>query len=506
MAKKCIVIGAGIGGLATANLLAKAGYEVHVYEKEAQAGGRAGKLEVDGFTFDTGPSWYLMPEVFEHFYELMDESIDTWLDLERLTPAYKVFYEQFDPIVINGDVDKDSVVFEAVEPGAGVALKKYVEQSNQIYRLSLDHFLYTNFQHIGDLINKAILKKLFLLPQLLLRPIDSYVSSYVSDVRLKQILEYPTVFLGTSPFSAPAMYSLMSALDFKDGVYYPKGGMYTIIESLVAIAQKNGVVFHFGASVDSIETNDGVITGILLDGVMQAADIVVSNADLQYTETHLLDTRDQTYGPSYWDKKEPGPSALLMYLGVDREIPEFEHHNLVFVDDWQKNFSDIYQQRVMPHPASIYICKTSKTDKTVAPAGKENIFVLVPLPAGVEIDDEQLSALADNYMEQIESMTGVSFTDQILVKRLFGPNDFKEKFHSWHSSMLGQSHLLNQSAFFRTPNISKKVKNLYYVGGSTTPGIGLPMCLIGAELVYKRIVGDRKGGKVQTITIHEDPV
>ncbi len=506
MTKKCIIIGAGIGGLATANLLAKAGYDVHVYERHRSAGGRAGRLEVDGYTFDTGPSWYLMPEVFEHFYTLMGEPIDSWLELEKLTPAYKVFYEHAAPVTIVGNVDDDARTFEEIEAGAGDALKKYVQRSNDIYRLSLDHFLYTNFQHIGDLVNKAILKKIFLLPQLLLRPIDSYVSSYVSDTRLKQILEYPTVFLGTSPFSAPAMYSLMSALDFKEGVFYPKGGIYTIIESFVAIAKKNGVTFHLDTSVESIARENGMVKGIVAGGVVREADIVVSNADLHYTETQLLAKKDQSYGDTYWNSKEPGPSALLMYLGVDGKIPEFEHHTLLFVDDWRKNFEDIYQNKVAPNPASIYLCKASQTDDTIAPDGKENVFILVPFPAGVEVAPDELDELAERYIQQVESMTGVSFASRIEVKQLFGPNDFSSQFHSWQSSMLGQSHLLRQSAFFRTPNKSKKVKNLYYVGGSTTPGIGLPMCLIGAELVYKRIVGDKKGGRVKAITANGNDV
>ncbi|MBH2007286.1 phytoene desaturase [Candidatus Saccharibacteria bacterium] len=495
-----MVIGAGIGGLATASLLAKAGHEVHVYEKAVTAGGRAGKLAKDGFTFDTGPSWYLMPDVFEHFYELMDEPIEKWLDLHKLTPAYKVFYESQDAIVVTGQLERDKQTFEAVEQGGGDALERYVARSKEIYELSLKHFLYTNFEDVRDLANTAVLRKSTMLPSLLLKPIHQYVSSYVRDMRLKQILEYPMVFLGTSPFSAPAMYSLMSALDFDEGVYYPMGGMYTIIESIETIARNHGVVFHYEGEVDKIRTHNGKAAGITLaDGTQVDADVVVSNSDLHHTETQLLDGADRTYDEKYWQGKEPGPSALLLYLGIDGKVPELEHHNLLFVEAWKENFEAIYRDKQMPRPASIYVAKTSHSDPSVAPAGKENVFVLVPLPAGVEVDADELDTLADGYLQQIEEMTGASLRDRLLVKELFGPNDFLTQYYSWQSSMLGQSHLLKQSAFFRTPNKSKKLSNLYYVGGSTTPGIGLPMCLIGAELVYKRIIGETRGGRIARI-------
>jgi len=498
--QKIVIIGAGIGGLATANLLAEAGHEVHIYEKEATAGGRAGKRKIKGFTFDTGPSWYLMPDVFEHYFGLLNEPIDTWLELKKLTPAYKVFFEHSDSITVTGSLKRDAKSFERIEKGAGLALERYVEKSNSIYQLSLRHFLYSNFERLTDFFHADILKRVVELPTLLLQPIDKYVSTFVRDIRLKQILEYPMVFLGTSPFTAPAMYSLMSALDFKEGVFYPQGGLYTIIESLVAIGKRRGVSYHFNTGVRRILTDAGTIKGVQLETNEKIhADIVISNADLHFTETKLLKSEDQTYDDAYWDKKEAGPSALLLYLGVKSKVPEFEHHNLLLVDAWKENFNAIYDQKTVPTKASIYISKTSDTDPSVAPKGKETLFVLVPLPAGISLTDKKVAKLTDHYLDQIQAMTGVELKSRLAVKEVFKPSDFKTKFYSWQSSMLGQSHLLKQSAFFRTPNKSKKVKDLYYVGGSTTPGIGLPMCLIGAELVYKRIVGDKKGGPIASI-------
>lgn len=505
MTKKVIIIGAGIGGLATANILAKAGYHVSIYEKNDQPGGRAGMMEIDGFRFDTGPSWYLMPDVFDHYFSLFGTSTEKQLDLVRLSPAYKVFFEKAESVVITSDTDRDAATFEAIEPGAGDKLKEYVKKGDEIYQLSLKHFLYTNFSSLKDFAKTDIIRRSQLMARLALMPIDRYVRRFVKDQRLQQILEYPMVFLGTSPFSAPALYSLMSALDFREGVFYPQGGLYTIIERLVAIGKDLGVKYYYSSPVERILSTNGHATGIELKGGKKInADIVISNADLHFTETKLLDSDDRTYPASYWKNKEPGPSALLMYLGVKGKLPEMQHHNLFFVSNWEENFKSIFSTKKLPSPASIYVCKPSATDPSVAPKGSENVFVLVPLPPGIKTSKSTLNDIADGYLAQIEKHFGISdLRQRLTVKQFFGPHDFENKYNAWQGTALGPSHILRQSAIFRTANKSRKLQNLYYVGGFTTPGIGLPMCLIGAEMVYKRIIGDKKGGPIKEILPHK---
>lgn len=496
--ERVVIIGGGIGGLATANLLAKKGYRVDLYEKEAQLGGRAGLLVKKGFRFDTGPSWYLMPEVFEHYYELLGESVKKRLDLRRLRPAYRIFYESADPLTITSDLKKDRRTFDAIEPGSGDALERYVAISSQIYRLSIEHFLYTNFAHLSDVLNRTVLKNGAKMLQLGTTSVHRYVSGFVRDQRLQQVLEYPMVFLGSSPFEAPAIYSLMSALDFDSGVYYPMGGMYTIIESLVAIGKEVGVRYHKKAEVKRIVIKDGHATGIQLEsGETIEADIIISNSDLHHTETKLVSPAYQSYPASYWKKRKPGPSALLLYIGIKGKLPSLTHHNLLFVKKWRQNFEAIYRTKTLPEKASIYISKTSETDASVAPKGHENIFVLVPLPAGISLSKRQVEQATEHYLDQIKAMTGVDLRHNQVYLQSFGPNDFKSQYYSWQSSMLGQSHILSQSAFFRTKNKSKKVDNLYYVGGNTTPGIGVPMCLISAEMVVKRLSGIKRGGPIK---------
>jgi phytoene desaturase len=497
---KVIIIGSGIGGIATANLLAKAGHDVHVYEKEAGPGGRAGQFKKDGFTFDTGPSWYLMPDVFEHYFNLLDTTTKNELDLIQLKPAYKVFFEDGETVTITGNLKKDAKTFEAIETGAGESLVKYVEKSDETYQLSLKHFLYSNFTNPADLLHSDITKRAHRMLALATTSIDRYVKSFVTHQHLKQILEYPMVFLGTSPFNAPALYSLMSALDFKEGVFYPRGTMYAVVEQLVKLGQNFGVTYHYNTPVKRIVVAHGTANGIeLASGEKIEGDIVISNADLHFTEMNLLSVENRTYPQKYWDKQEASPSALLLYLGIKGKVPEFEHHTLLFVEDWKANFDAIYNTKTTPEKASLYISTTSHTDAGTAPKGHENIFVLVPLPAGISLTKKETDTLTDHYLDQIKTMTGVDLASRIVSKTSFGPDDFKTKYHAWQSSMLGPSHKLSQSAFFRTPNKSKKVSNLYYVGSGTVPGIGVPMCLISAELIYKRLAGIKKGGRVDTI-------
>lgn len=500
--KRVVIIGGGYGGLATANIFAKAGYNVTVIEKNDQLGGRAGQLEQDGFRFDTGPSWYLMPEVFNEYYQLFELDANKELSLTRLTPGYKVFYESHDPLTLRGDVEQDAETFERIESGAGKQLKKYVEESSETYNLSLKHFLYTNFDHVYQLLHKDILLRLPRFLTLAITPLDKHVSRKFTDIRIRQILEYHSVFLGGSPFELPALYSLMSTLDFKSGVYYPKNGMYTLIESLAGLGAKLGVTYKLASPVKRIVVEGSQATGVELEtGERIEADIVISNADLHHTETRLLEPQFQSYPESYWKKKQPGPSALLVSLGIKGSLPNLEHHNLYFVDEWKDNFEAIYTRKEVPKHASIYICNPSKTDPTAAPKGTENIFILAPLPAGVTLTADETSRLYETSIEILATMADApDIKQRITTKDIVTPQIFDERFNSWaYNALGGQSHLLTQSAMFRTPNKSKRVRNLYYSGASTVPGIGLPMCLIGAQLVFKRVARIHKNGPLTDI-------
>lgn len=501
MKKTVVIIGGGLGGIATAGYLAKAGYDVQVHEKLGYIGGRVDVVEADGFYFDAGPSWYLMPEVFEHYFELMGTTADAELDLVLLDPFYKVFFESGKPIEISPNQSKNKAVFESFESGAGKRLERYVKQSTKVYDLALKHFLYTNFQTLGEFVKPEIIFHGLKMGRLALSSYDGEVSRFFKHPRLKQILEYSSVFLGASPYDAPAIYTLMSTLDYRDGVFYPRGGMATVAQSMQKLAEKAGARFYVSSPAKEITAADGRATGVMLEsGEYVAADIVISNADLHFTETKLLDKQWQTYPQKYWKKRNPGPSSLLLYLGVKGGLPELEHHDLLFVDNWKENFQAIYKDRTIPSPASIYISRTTATDEGFAPTGHEALVVLVPLPAGAGLKAAEYEKLADDYIAQIARMAGVKdLAERIVFRDMMTPNDYGDRYNAWENNSIGPAHTLRQTAIFRTNNKSKKLDNLYYVGGMTIPGIGMPMVLISAELLYKRIVGDRRGGQVAKI-------
>ncbi|WP_250900307.1 phytoene desaturase family protein [Curtobacterium flaccumfaciens] len=505
-ARRAVVIGGGISGLASAALLARDGFAVTVLEQRSQLGGRAGSWERDGFRFDTGPSWYLMPEVFDHFFQLLGTSADAELDLVKLDPGYRVYSEGNDePIDLRADAEANIALFESVEPGAGKRIRKYLASAEDTYAMAIRRFLYTTFQDLTKLAAPDVLRRLPKLARLLLQPLSSRAASAVKDRRLWQILGYPAVFLGTSPYAAPSMYHLMSHLDLADGVLYPKGGITEVIAAVERVARAEGAKIIAGAKVERIVVEDGVATGVVhrdRDGVQHTApaDLVVSAADLQHTEMQLLDREHRTHGAEHWKTRDPGPSAVLVYLGIDGPTPGLLHHTLVFTEDWKANFGAIFgKDRHVPDPASIYVCAPSETDPSVAPRGSSNLFILVPLPADLSIGkggidgagDYEVEQIADRAIDVVAERSGVpDLRDRIRVRRTIGPRDFADDLNAWNGSMLGPAHTLKQSAFFREKNASAKVDGLYYAGASTIPGIGLPMCLISAEVLLKRIHGD----------------
>lgn len=501
MTKKVIIIGAGLGGLASASLLSKAGYQVEIYEQLNYAGGRVAILKDQGYQFDLGPSWYLMPEVFEHFFELMGQNVNDYLDIIKLDPAYKVFFDNDPPVEIVADQSKNIELFESIEAGAGQKLIEYTNQSIKIYDLALKYFLYNNFSTPKDFINLEILKNSLKLLRLAAISYDREVSRFFKDKRLKMILEYSAVFLGASPFKTPAIYTLMSAIDYRGGVFYPKGGIMEVANQIAKLAKDSGVKIHLNQPVKKINIKSNIAQGITLNsGKFVPADIVISNADLHFTETKLLSKKYQTYPISYWEKRNPGPSALMIYLGVKSKLPNLDHHNLLFVDEWKENFESIYETKTVPEHASIYLSKATVIDPQYAPKNHSALVALVPLPAGLKLKDEQYESLADKYIDDIEKMTKIkNFKNKIVYKKLMTPNEFGSRYNSWMLNSIGPAHTLAQTAIFRTGNKSKKVSNLYYTGGFTIPGVGMPMVLISAEMIYKKIVGDKSTGPVNKI-------
>ncbi|MGD8214177.1 phytoene desaturase family protein [Aestuariimicrobium sp. Y1814] len=522
------VIGAGVAGLATAALLAREGHEVRILERLDEVGGRAGTLEREGFRFDLGPSWYLLPQVFDHYFELLGTSTHEQLDLTLLDPAYAVFTEPRTgtaepPFTVPAGRQQVESVFEGREAGAGARLRRHLDSAVDTTEMALRFFLYNPFTRYSTLLHRDVLRSLPTLAGLLGRSLHSHVGRRFTDPLLRQVLGYPAVFLGTSPKMAPAIYHLMSALDLGDGVQYPRGGFWEIVQRLGDLAQQQGVRITTGAEVLAITTeprSSGAglpwprrtrsrVSGITwrdAEGTThhESADLVVSAADLHHTETQLLLPADRSYPQRWWDRRTSGPGAVLVLLGVRGELPQLPHHSLFFTRDWDANFAAIFDgDGPPPDPTSIYVCKPSQTDPEVAPAGHENLFVLVPVAADPGLGaggpegtgSAQVERIADAAIEQVAAWADVpDLAERIVVRQTIGPGDFVQRYHSWRGGMLGPAHTLGQSAMFRVGNSSPRVSGLYYAGGTTSPGVGVPMCLISAELVLKRIRGDHSAG------------
>lgn len=506
--RRAVVIGGGIGGLAAAALLAREGWRTTLCEARDEIGGRAGSWEQGGFRFDTGPSWYLMPEVFDHFFGLFGTSADRELDLVPLDPAYRIYSDPstgLDALDIRSGRDAATALFERVEPGAGARLEAYLDSAADAYDLAVSRFLYDTYETTAGLRDPALVRRMPQLAPLLTRSLARHVDRRFTDPRLRQILEYPAVFLGGSPYGVPSLYHLMSHLDLGDRVLYPRGGFTEVVAAVARMGEASGVQIRTGARVTAIRTADREVTGVeLADGERMDAELVVSGADLHHTETRLLPRELQTYPEEWWRSRTPSPGALLLMLGVEGSLPQLAHHTLLFAADWRANFADIFGRRArVPDPASLYVCRPSATDRSVAPPGHENLFVLVPVPADPTLGhggvggagDPSIEAAADTVIAQIAQWCAIpDLAERIVVRRTVAPGDFADALGAWRGNALGLAHTLGQSALFRPRNVSRRVQGLSYVGASTLPGIGLPMCLISAELVIKRLRGDRSPG------------
>ncbi len=481
MTKKVAVIGSGIAGLSAASHLAKNGYDVSIFEKNDQIGGRARQFEQDGFVFDMGPSWYWMPEVFENHFKAFGKTVEDYYTLERLDPSYRVYFDEDDFIDVPVDLDKMKALFEQIEPGSGPQLERFLEEAAYKYKVGMNDLVRKPALRLGEFMDMRILTSMFKMD--LFQSVSSHVRKYFKNTRLIQLLEFPVLFLGAAPANIPALYTLMNYADISLGTWYPLGGMHEIIRGMHSLAVDLGVHFETGSDVQEIKVEGKITTGLVINGNHQKFDGVVGAGDYHSMEQDLLNPQSRNYSSRYWDKKKMAPSSLLFYLGVDKKIDGLQHHNLMFDADFDLHSDEIYSDPKWPTNPLFYVCAPSKTDPSVAPKGKENLFLLIPIAPGLHDSDSIRERYFDLVMDRLEKLTGQEIRSKIIYKRSYAISDFKADYRAFRGNAYGLANTLNQTAIFKPSIRNKKVKNLYYTGQLTVPGPGVPPSIISGEIV-----------------------
>jgi phytoene desaturase len=470
---KIIIIGAGFGGLSAACYLAKAGHSVTVYEKNSHAGGRGMVMRTRGFTFDLGPSWYMMPDVFEEFFSDFGKSVSNVLDLRRLDPSYKIFTQDNSYTVTGAPSVYD--LFERLEPGSSVGLQRLLAKTEHEYQVVREHVLNKPLTTLFD-VDYTVLKT-FMRAELL-GSYHSRIKRYISHPELQKIVEFMVVFMGGSPRNIPAFYTLLSHVDFNLGIHYPMGGMGTLVEQMRAVAESLGVEFVFNAPVERICTSDKKVNGVEINGKKVSADVVVGNADRHHIETALLGRNAKR-----WERTVLSPSGLLVYLGVSKKLKGLEHHNLFFDSDWDRHFEDVFEKGIWSNEPMFYVSAPSVTDDAVAPKGSENLFILAPMASGDQPNDQVVARSADALITRIEQHIGQSFASDIVVKDVRAHDYFKDTFNAYRGNAFGLAHTMRQSAFLRPPLKDRQLTNMYYVGQYTNPGTGVPIVVLSGKVV-----------------------
>jgi phytoene desaturase len=479
--KHIVVIGSGFAGLSAACVLAKEGYRVTILEKNQQAGGRARVWQQDGFTFDMGPSWYWMPDIFENFFALFGKKPADFYELKRLDPGYRVYFGKDDLIDVPAERLELSKLFETIEPGSSKQLDKFLKQAEYKYKVGMGEYVFRPSHAITEFIDFNLIKKS--LSMQLLGNMRKHVHGLFKSPKLRQLLEFPVLFLGATPQNTPAMYSMMNYADLVLGTWYPMGGMHKIVEAMVSLAESLGVEIKLDTEVTKIEVTNNRVSKIKTNKGDMTADMVIAGADYQHVDQHLLDEPHRNYTKKYWDSRTMSPSSLLFYVGVDKKVDGIQHHNLFFDEDFEQHAKDIYTSAQWPDKPLFYVCCPSKTDTSVAPEGSDNLFFLMPVAPGLEDNNTIRERYFELMLSRFESITGQSIHDNIVVKRSYALNDFKADYHSFKGNAYGLANTLSQTAFFKPAIRNKHVRNLLYTGQLTVPGPGVPPAIISGQVV-----------------------
>lgn len=491
--KKVAVIGAGFSGLSAAACLAQRGFDVTVVEKNEMAGGRARKFSAQGFTFDMGPSWYWMPDVFEKFFNRFGKSASDFYQLERLDPSYRIYYGKADFLDIPATTEKLCALFNSLEPGSGEKLLQFLEEGKFKYDMGINKLVYKPGLRWTELLDWSVVKGAFRLQ--LFSSLASHVRKYFKHERLIQLLEFPVLFLGATPQNTPALYSLMNYADMVLGTWYPNGGMHKVVEAMEAVAREAGATFLFNSPASSMRLEANQVRALTLPQQELETDFVVAAADYHHVEQQLMPSAKRKYSPTYWDKRVLAPSALLFFVGLNKKLPGLLHHTLFFDADFGKHAEEIYSDPKWPSKPQFYISCPSKTDNSVAPEGHENLLILIPVAPGLTDTEEIRAKYFNVVMHRLESMLGENIVSHIVFKRSYAHRDFTTEYNAFKGNAYGLANTLLQTANLKPTMRNSHLNNMVFAGQLTVPGPGVPPCIISGQVAADLIINASKTSK-----------
>ena len=493
MKNTIIIIGSGFSSLSAASYLAKAGYNVTILEKNNDLGGRARLLSKEGFKFDMGPTWYWMPDVFEKFFLDFNKKPSDFYQLEKLAPAYQVYFDRLESLIVSDEIEEIYSIFEKEEKGSSIFLKKFLTAAKFNYEVAINDLVYKPGESITELITFTTIQK----ANQFFQNISGEIRKNIKSKKLIQILEFPVLFLGAKPSNTPSFYNFMNYADFGLGTWHPKGGMFEVVKAFVNLAKNLGVKIETNQNVDRIIVDNGFVKGVHVNSKFMAADIVLSGADYHHSET-LLDAKYRMYSEKYWSKKTFAPSALLFYVGFNKKIKNISHHTLFFDSDFDKHSIEIYDTPQWPKNPLFYASFPSATDTSFAPINNEAATFLIPIAPGIEDNQEIREVYFLKIMKRLENLTDQNLMDAIVFKESYCINDFVKDYNSYKGNAYGLANTLMQTAVLRPKLRSKKVKNLFFTGQLTVPGPGVPPAIISGKIVADLIQKHYKKDKPQT--------
>ena len=485
--KHAVVIGSGFAGLSAATHLAAENFSVTLLEKNDSPGGRARKFESQGFTFDMGPSWYWMPDVFEDYFSHFGKKPSDYYDLIRLDPSYSVIYGKDDVLKIPADLDQFKATLEEIEPGASAQLDLFLAQAKYKYQVGIHNLVKRPSRSLMEFASLGLMKDMMRMD--IFQSMSSHVRKFFKSEKIIRLMEFPVLFLGETAENIPALYSLMNYADIALGTWYPKGGMHEIIKGMVALAEEKGVKIRYNAEVEEIEIERGDARRVrLTTGEKIPADVVIAGADYHHVDKHLVNPKYSNYSEEYWNTRVLAPSSLLFYLGVNKKLKNLLHHNLFFDEPLGPHADAIYTNPRWPEAPLFYACVPSVTDDTVAPENMENLFLLIPLAPDLEDSEEIRAKYYDIIMDRLEKISGQEIRSHVIFKRSYAHSDFKSDYHAYKGNAYGLANTLKQTALLKPSLKNKKVSNLFYTGQLTVPGPGVPPSLISGYVVANEVI------------------